>query len=109
MPPGASQTIRLGRPGSEARNALQLVGWAVGKASGAPKLRPAGHIADRAEDVEGDPAGRDPPTGGVQRPDAERQVIEQERALSRPGARAMGLEDDRRKELNPVCDQLAAV
>jgi hypothetical protein len=76
---------------------------------GARKPRPAGHIADRAEDVEGDPAGRDPPTGGVQRPDAERQVIEQERALSRPGARAMGLEDDRRKELNPVCDQLAAV
>jgi hypothetical protein len=109
MPTWASQTTRLGSPGSEARNALQFAGWAVAKASRAPEPRLAGHVSDRAEDVEGDPAGRNPPPGGIQSADAEGQVIEQQRALGRPGAGAVGLEDDRREQLHPVADQLAVV
>jgi hypothetical protein len=38
MPPWASQTIRFGVPGNAARNALQLAGWAVGKASARQSL-----------------------------------------------------------------------
>ena len=43
---------------------------------GAPEPRLARPVADRAEDVEGDPPRRDPPPAGVQGPDPERQVVE---------------------------------
>jgi hypothetical protein len=36
-------------------------------------------------------------------------VVEQERAVGRPVARVVGLEDDRREQLNPVGDELAVV
>ncbi len=36
------------------------------KGLGTPEPRPAGPVADRAEDIEGDPAGRDPSAAGVQ-------------------------------------------
>jgi hypothetical protein len=79
------------------------------KRLGAPELGLGGNVADRAEDVEGDPPSRDPPPTGVQRPDAKRQVIEQQRALRRPRGGANGLEDDRREQLDPVGDQLAVI
>jgi hypothetical protein len=56
----------------------------------APEPRLAGYVADRAEDVEGDVAGRDSPSRGVEGPDAERQVVEQKRPLDLPRGRAMG-------------------
>jgi hypothetical protein len=74
-----------------------------------PELRLAGAVADRAEDIEGDPASRDRPAGGVQGPDPEGQMLEQQRARGRPGGRALGLKDDRREQLDPVGDELAAV
>lgn len=73
----------------------------------APEPGLAGSVADRAEDVEGDPAGGDPLPVPVQGPDPERQVIEQQRALRRPEGWAVRLESDRREELDPVGDELA--
>jgi hypothetical protein len=49
-----------------------------------PKPRPAGAIADRAEDIEGDGAAGDPPAGRILGPDPNGQVVEQKRALGRP-------------------------
>ena len=79
------------------------------KRFGAPKPRLSSYVSDRAEDIEGDPAGRNPPPGGVQGPDPEGQMVEQERPLARPGGRATGLEDNRREHLDPVGDELAVV
>src|SRR3989442_8849676 len=69
----------------------------------------AGARADRAEDVEGDPAGGDPLRACVQGPDPEGQMIEQERPLGWPGGWSMALEDDRREQLDPVGDELTMV
>jgi hypothetical protein len=77
------------------------------KGRGTPEPRLSGAVADRAEDVEGDPAGRDSPPAGVEGPDPEGQVVEEQRALRRPGALAVGLEDNRREQLDPVADELA--
>src|SRR5207342_2203022 len=66
-----------------------------------PELRLAGLVADRAEDVEGDPPGGNALAVGVQGADPEGQVIEQERALRWPEGGPVGLEDDRREELDP--------
>ena len=79
------------------------------KRLGAPELGLARHVPDRAKDVEGDPPRRDPPPTGVQRPDPKRQVIKQQRALSRPKAGANRLEDHRREHLDPVGHQLAMI
>jgi hypothetical protein len=109
MPTWASQTTRPGSPGSEDRNARQFAGWAVGKASarqslGLPATYPAAQKTSKATR----PAGIRLPAG-VQQADAEGQVIEQERALDRPGAGAMGIEDHRREQLHPVGDELAVI
>ena len=69
----------------------------------------AGLVANRAEDVESDPAGGDALAVGVQGADPKREMIEQKRAFRRPEGRPVGLEDDRRKELDPVGDELAVV
>jgi hypothetical protein len=45
---------------------------------GAPEPRLPGAVADRAENLEGDPAGRDRPAAGVQGSDPEGQMVKQE-------------------------------
>jgi hypothetical protein len=75
----------------------------------APEPRLAGAVPDRAEDVEGDPSGGNPPAVGVQGPDPEGQMVEQQRSLGWPGGWGMGPEDDRREQLDPVGDELAVV
>ena len=72
----------------------------------APEPRPAGPVADSAQDIEGDPAAGDPSAALVQGPDPEGQMIEQERARGRPGARAVRLIDDRCERLDLVGDEL---
>ena len=109
MPECASQTIRFGAPGSEPRNALQSAGWAVGNASARHSLWLPGVIADRAEDIKRDPTRRNPLPARVQSPDSEGQMIEQQRALGRPGARAVGLEHDRSEQLDPIGDELPMI
>jgi hypothetical protein len=103
----ADHPLRLARQRAEE-------GAPVGRMSareglGAPEPRLAGAVADRAEDVERDSAGRDPPPAGVQGSNPERQVVEQERALGRPGGQAMRLKDDRREQLDPVGEELSVV
>ena len=75
----------------------------------APEPGFAGLIAGGAEDVEGDAAGGDSLALGVQGTDPEGQMIEQQRSLRRPESRPVGLEDDRREELDLVGDELAVV
>jgi len=72
-----------------------------------PEPRLAGAEADAAEDIEGDPAGRDPPAAGVQGSHPEGQMVKQQRALYRPRRWTMRFEDDRREQLHPVGDELA--
>jgi hypothetical protein len=62
-----------------------------------PEPRLAGAVADRAEDVEGDPPSGYPPAARILGPDPEGQVIEQQRPLNRPCGEPMRLEDHRRE------------
>jgi hypothetical protein len=64
-----------------------------------PESRLAGVEADAAEDIEGDLPGGDPPPAGVQGSNPKGQMVEQQRALCRPGSRTVGLKDDRREDL----------
>ncbi len=68
----------------------------------APGLEPSRLKAGRAEDPEGDPEA---PASRVAH--WERDVVEQQRALLGPGRLPVRLEDDRRKDLDPVADELA--
>ncbi len=74
-----------------------------------PEPRPAGGKADAAEDVERHPAGRDPLSARVQGSHTEGQMVEQQGALHRPGERTVGLEDDRREDLDPIGEQLTVI
>jgi hypothetical protein len=76
---------------------------------GVPKQRLCGAVSNRAKNVEGDPAGAYRLAVGIQGPDPEGQVVEQERAFGRPGSRTVRPKDDRREELDPVGDELAVV
>src|SRR5919199_3808241 len=58
-----------------------------------PQPRLARAVSDRAEDVEGNPSTGDPGSARVLGSDPEGQVVEQQRALGRPGGRSMQRED----------------
>lgn len=101
----ADDPLRLALQGAEQGAPVGRIG--APERLGMPEPGLAGAVADRAEDVEGDSPGGDPPALGVVGPDPERQMVEQQRALGRPGARALRLGDDRREQLDPVGDELA--
>jgi len=72
-----------------------------------PQARPVALIAHRGEDVKDDPAAGDGLAVRAERLDAEREVVEDKRALGGPVVRTVPLENDRREELDPVRDELA--
>jgi hypothetical protein len=72
-----------------------------------PDARLASSVADGAEDVESDRPSRDPAPLRVLGPDPKRDVVQEQRRLSRPGGRSVTLEDDRCEQLDPVGDELA--
>ncbi len=72
-----------------------------------PEPRPAGAIADRAKDIEGDRSSGYPPAARILGPDPKGQVVEQQRALSGPCGRPVRLEDHRREQLDPIANELA--
>ena len=70
----ADDSSGLARQRGQKRAPIRRVGGREGLRAPEPRL--ARHVSDRAKDVEGDPAGRNPPAGGIQSADAEGQVIE---------------------------------
>jgi len=99
----------LGMARQRAEESAPVGGLGACERLGEPEPRLAGAIADAAEDVEGDLAGGDSPPAGVQGSNPKGQMVEQQRAVCRPGRRTVGIEDDRRKDLHPIGEKLAVI
>jgi hypothetical protein len=93
----ANDPLRLAR--QRAQEGAPIGGVSAREGLGPPEPWLAGAVADRAEDVESDPPGRDSPPAGIQGPHPEGQMVEQKGALTRPGGRAMLLKNDVNAEL----------
>jgi len=101
----AHDSLRSTGQRAEGRAPVERMGAA--ERFGAPAFRLAGAVSHRTEDIEGDASGIRLPF--VERPDAERQLVEEKRALSRPSGRTVRLEGARREELDPIGHELAVV
>jgi len=71
----ADNPLGLARQGAEEGAPVRRLSRREGLS--APQSRLAGAVADRAEDVEGDPAGGDPPPGRIEGPDPKGQMVEE--------------------------------